>query len=287
MATSSAINLACVELEGGVAIRGHFPDQTVVDAIVQATGGGLPLVIADPPYGNIVRDRWDKTHDDDSAFAAKMIEWTKAIEGMSAVGAGLYVWGGTGRPLFRPFYRYLVEVERQTGYRLAQHITWAKKRAYGVSHNYLFTREELAYLTLGDIKKPRCFNIPLLEKKRGYAGYNAKYPAKSEFLRRTSVWSDETEILQGKTHVAQKPQRLHEIPVEVHTRPGEWVLDPFAGSGTTALAARRLDRRFVVVEEDEEQFERMVDILSGKAPHLNTRKSAPRARGADGRSPHA
>jgi site-specific DNA-methyltransferase (adenine-specific) len=272
--TASSKGAVGVELEGGVAIRGHFPDQAVLDAIVQATGGNVPLTICDPPYGNIVADRWDKAGYDDVAFAAGMVEWTKSIEAMSAPGAALYVWGGVGRPLFRPFYRYLFEVERQTGYRLANHITWAKRRAYGLPYNYLFTREELAYLHLGpDIRKPRCFSAPLLEQKRGYAGYDPKHPAKSEYLRRTNVWTDVTEILSGKVHIAQKPQRLHEIPIEVHTHAGEWVLDPFAGSGTTALAARKLGRRFVVIEEDEEMFEKMVAILRGEMP-----RSLPSAR---------
>jgi DNA modification methylase len=251
-----------VELEGGVAIRGTFPNRDVCELIAATCGEGLPLAIADPPYGNIVSDAWDVVEHDDRRFSEWMLEWTTSVERLSQRGAALYVWGGIGRPRFRPFYRFLVEVEHRTGYLLANHITWSKKRAYGVSHNYLFTREELAYLILADdIRRPRCFNIPLLDTKRGYAGYNAKYPAKSEYLRRTSVWTDITEILRGKTHVAQKPQRLHEIPIEVHTRPAEWVLDPFAGSGTTAFAARHLGRRFIVVEGDPEQFDRMVAAL--------------------------
>jgi len=91
-----------------------------------------------------------------------------------------------------------------------------------------------------------------------------KYPAKSEFLRRTNVWADVTEIMRGKTHVNQKPDRLMEIPIEVHTEPGEWVLDPFAGSGTTAIAARKLGRRFVIVEQDPDNFDRIVSRLRGE-----------------------
>jgi DNA modification methylase len=115
-----------------------------------------------------------------------------------------------------------------------------------------------------DIKKPRRFNVPLLEEKRGYAGFNKKYPAKSEFYRRTNVWTDITEIMQGKVHDAQKQQRVIEIPIEVHTQPGEFVIDPFAGSGTTALAAAKLGRRFVVIEKDEKIFEDMLTRLRVK-----------------------
>jgi len=248
-----------VDLKDGYAIFGKFPDPDVLLAIANMVGS-LVLTIADPPYGNIVDEEWDQATDDET-FAKWMINWTRKIERMSVDGAALYVWGGIGKPGFRPFYRYLYDVESSTLFNIANHITWSKKRAYGVSHNYLFTREELAYFIKGDIKKPRMFNIPLLETKRGYAGYNKKYPAKSKFLRRTSVWRDITEILKGKTHVAQKPQRLMEIPIEVHTQKGEYVLDPFAGSGTTAHAARTLERKFVVVEKDPEEFEKMVESL--------------------------
>lgn len=258
-----------VQFEDGIAIRGTFPDARVL-SLIEGAAGKLPLVIADPPYGNIVAEAWDRVGEDDRAFCAWMIDWTKKIEALSLPGAALYVWGGVGlprdgkKPPFRPFLRYLIDVEHETGYQLSTPITWKKKRAYGIQWGFLFTREEVAYLVLGDYKKPRKFTVPLLDVKRGYAGYNEKYPARSEFLRRTNVWDDITEILRGKLHVNQKPDRLMEIPIEIHTEPGEWVLDPFAGSGTTAIAARKLGRRFVIVEQDRENFDKIVARLRGE-----------------------
>jgi DNA modification methylase len=258
-----------VSFSDGVAIQGTFPDPEVL-AVIVTTAGQLPLVIAEPPYGNIVDKAWDRITENDRTFCQWMIDWTRKIEEISLPGSALYVWGGVGLPRngntppFRPFLRYLVEAELQTGYELSTPITWKKKRAYGIQWGYLFTREELAYFVLGKHKHPRKFTVPLLEAKRGYAGYDKNYPAKSEFFRRTNVWDDVTEIMRGKTHINQKPRRLMEIPIEVHTEPGEWVLDPFAGSGTTAHAARALGRRFVVVEKDPEEFEKMVASLRGE-----------------------
>lgn len=236
----------------------------IVDFIRGFTRGDVPLIVTDPPYGNVVDEAWDKVNVDDVQFSEWMLSWTKQYASMLLPNAAFYVWGGVGRPGFRPFFRYLSEVEGQ-GLLLANLITWSKRRAYGVQHNYLFTREELAYLINGaDVKKPRTFNVPLLEAKRGYAGYNPKYPAKSDRYRRTNVWTDVNEIFRGKLHVAQKPQRLIEVPIEVHTSPGEWVLDPFAGSGTTAFACRKLGRRFCVIERDEWTFDDMVKRLRAK-----------------------
>jgi site-specific DNA-methyltransferase (adenine-specific) len=169
-------------------------------------------------------------------------------------GGAFYVWGGIGKPQYRPFFRYIVEVESHTPLRMATLITWSKKRAYGIRTNYLFTREECAYFVNGDPKKPRRFEVPYLDTKRGYAGYNKDYPAKSEFYRRTNVWTDITEILRGKWHPAHKAWKLYSVPIEVHTEPGEWIIDPFAGSGNIALVAMALGRKFVIVERDENFF---------------------------------
>ena len=242
----------------GYAICADGAHWQTVEAVEKLTGK-LPLIVTDPPYGNVLSDMWDRWEDDAESFQAWMIEWTKKWAETLLPNAAFYVWGGIGIPGFRPFFHYLATIEQKTNLKIANLITWKKKRAYGVKHNYLFTREECVYLFNGpDIKKPRRFNIPLLEEKRGYAGYNAKYPAKSEFYRRTNVWADITEVMQGKVHEAQKAQRVIEIPIEVHTQPGEFIVDMFAGSGTAALAAMRLGRRFVVIEKDKQIFDSML-----------------------------
>lgn len=250
------------ELKDGLVINGDFQDPQVVETVDRVVPSRrVPLIIADPPYGNIVSDYWDQVGSDDKAFAQWMFGWTRLCGGFLVPNGALYVWGGVGTPKFRPFYRYLADVENETSFQLASHITWGKKRAYGVQNNYLFTREELAYLVLGDAKKPHKFNIPLLDQKRGYAGYNAKYPAKSEYLRRTNVWTDVTEIFRGKIHPTQKPERVCEIPIEVHTDKGDWVLDPFAGSGTTGRAARKLERKFILIEKDPDIYQTCLNSL--------------------------
>lgn len=251
-----------VELPGGYAVCGDSTTPEAVATALELCSGRVPLIVADPPYGNVLSTGWDRWDGTDVSFVSWMIEWTRLWQGALLTDAAFYVWGGIGSPGFRPFFRYIVEVENVTSLKMANLITWKKKRAYGVRHNYLFTREECAYLFNGaNIKKPRCFNIPLLAGLRGYAGFDKKHPAKSEFYRRTNVWTDVTEVMRGKVHDAQKAQRVIEVPIEVHTVPGEWVIDPFAGSGTTAIAAAKLKRRFLVFERDEAIFETLVEHI--------------------------
>lgn len=215
------------------------------------------LVIADPPYGNIVSDKWDKYNSDD--LVDWLIKFSNGISNILIDGGSCYVFGGVGKYKDRPFFKYLSRVEGESDLHLHNLITWGKKRAYGVSHNYLFTREELAFLVKGT--KPSTFNIPLLNVKRGYNGYNEKYPAKSEFLRRTNVWTDITEIFKGKMHVAQKPEKLLEVPILAHTDVGDIVIDPCAGSGSTAFACRNTKRKFIVIEKDPEIYKKMIERL--------------------------
>jgi len=236
----------------GLAIQGDVTDPTVV-AQVQALTGLVPLIVADPPYGNVVSEVWDQVNVSDRQFAEWMLTWTIMWAKLLAPSGAFYVWGGIGRPGFRPFFRYAADVEEATGLMIGNLITWSKKRGYGVQHNYLFTREECLYLVKGDPKKPRTFHVPHLEQKRGYEGYDKAHPALSEYFRRTNVWS-ETEILRGKLHATQKADRVSEIPVEVHTDPGEIVLDLFAGSGSTSAAAIKLGRCFVAIERGDEEF---------------------------------
>jgi DNA modification methylase len=245
----------------GYLVLGDSTDPVVQNKVLRLVQAKVPLLLCDPPYGNIVSEKWDMTKDDDATFCKWMLDWTRAWSDLLLLdGGAFYVWGGVGRPGFRPFFRYLHKVEVVDSFELAALITWRKKRAYGVQNNYLFVREELAYFCKGNAKKPLCFNVPLTNQLRGYKGYDEKYEAKSDFLRRTMVW-DETEIFKGKWHPTQKPVSVMKVPIEVHTKSGEYVVDMFGGSCVTAFAAREVGRRFVCIEKNQEYFEKARDKL--------------------------
>lgn len=59
---------------------------------------------------------------------------------------------------------------------------------------------------------------------------------------------------EGGLHPTQKPVRLMEALIELTTQPGNTVLDPFAGSGSTLVAAHELDRHYLGYESDNEHF---------------------------------
>lgn len=59
---------------------------------------------------------------------------------------------------------------------------------------------------------------------------------------------------QNDLHPTQKPVELMEYLIEKFSDPGMIVLDPFAGSGTTAVAAERTGRRWICIERDEDYY---------------------------------
>ncbi|MBQ1348485.1 MAG: site-specific DNA-methyltransferase [Aeriscardovia sp.] len=62
-----------------------------------------------------------------------------------------------------------------------------------------------------------------------------------------TVWSIPLGKFRG-AHFAVFPETLIEIPLLASTRPGDLVLDPFAGSGTTGVVALKYGRRFIGIE---------------------------------------
>lgn len=67
-------------------------------------------------------------------------------------------------------------------------------------------------------------------------------------------------------HTTQKPEALMEALVRQFSEPGDLILDPFTGSGTTAVACRKLGRRFLGWERDEGYVAKARERIAGTAP---------------------
>ena len=78
----------------------------------------------------------------------------------------------------------------------------------------------------------------------------------------TNVWQDIDFYAEDRIHRTQKPLPLVQRLLLASSRPGQVVLDPFAGSGSTAVAAKMLDRRSISIEIDPEMAEKAAKRLS-------------------------
>jgi len=89
----------------------------------------------------------------------------------------------------------------------------------------------------------------------------AKEPAANGSLRnRRSVWSINTQATEH-AHYAVFPPQLVEPCILSSTRPNDFVLDPFFGSGTVGLVCQKLDRRYLGIELNPEYVELAIERL--------------------------
>lgn len=100
-----------------------------------------------------------------------------------------------------------------------------------------------------------------------YKRFNSVRSTVREWVNFTNAWSFKPESQKtfnrgGKFHPTMKPLLLQERLVDMLTPEGGSVLDCFSGSGTTAIACKRLNRQFLCIEKEQEYYELSVERLN-------------------------
>ena len=88
--------------------------------------------------------------------------------------------------------------------------------------------------------------------------------AKIRGLRLSDVWEYDKVVGKSQLHQNQKPVALLKQCILKHSDEGQIVFDGFGGSGSTGIAARELQRGFIIVEKDEEYYEVAVERFAEK-----------------------
>ena len=157
---------------------------------------------------------------------------------------------------------------QKDGWYLRQDIIWHKpnpmpeavKDRCVKSHEYIF---------LLSLKSKYYFDYEAIQEKAVHVGDNrasrgdsrrdvdlaASMAATSqptgEYRNKRRVWSINT-AQSGEAHFAVFPEKIPELCIKAGTKEGDIVLDPFMGSGTTANVAKRLSRKWIGIELNEE-----------------------------------
>ena len=75
--------------------------------------------------------------------------------------------------------------------------------------------------------------------------------------------------MKNPKHPTQKPVRILKHIINIASNPGDIVLDMFMGVGSTGVAAKMLDRRFIGIEIDEEYFNAAKERINNTKSELN------------------
>ena len=131
----------------------------------------------------------------------------------------------------------------------------AKYRPLGNTENIsVFASGRHKYFPIMEAQKPRTGKIYASSDSASVKyndGVERKYDKKYPKTLITFSNADQT----GKLHPTQKPVALMEYLIKTYTLESETVLDFTMGSGTTGLACKNLNRRFIGIEKDEKYFE--------------------------------
>ena len=225
----------------------------------------VELIFADPPYnlsgsglkweGNktggdwyMVNEEWDKMTD------LEYMQFTRKW-----IGACHKVLKDNGSIYISCTYHNLAEVMiilKQFDFRINNIIVWQKTNAMPNMTRRLFTHstEFIVWAVKG---KKWIFNYKKLKK------INPKRQKDGSLKQMRDVWA--MPLVQGKErlrrkngralHPTQKPEEMLKRIIIASSNKGDTVLDPFLGSGTTAVVAKRLGRNWIGIEKNKKYVE--------------------------------
>lgn len=208
------------------------------------------MIFADPPYflssggismqsGKIVcvdKGDWDKSLSSEEMNAFNLKWLSLCREKLKDNGT---IWiSGTYHNIFS-----VANCLTQLGYKILNVITWAKTNPPpNISCRYFTYSTEFIIWARKKEKVAHYYNYELMKHINGDTQMTDvwRLPAIAPWEKKCTK------------HPTQKPLGLLSRIIMASTKPGAWILDPFAGSSTTGIAANLLGRRFLGIEREEE-----------------------------------
>ncbi len=228
------------------------------DALSSIEENSVDLLIVDPPY-NLSKEYDGNAFSKMSAanYAAFTQKWIEAVLPLLKKTASIYVCcdfrsGIIIAPILEKFFK------------VRSRITWQRDKGRGASKNWKNGMEDVWFCTLGE---DYCFSLDRVRQRRKVkAPYREENGEPKDWFEKNGVkyrdtcpsnfWDDITvpywSMNENTPHPTQKPEKLLAKLLLASSREGDMVLDPFAGSGTTAVVAKKLKRRFIVIEKSEQ-----------------------------------
>lgn len=150
----------------------------------------------------------------------------------------------------------------QGHFHLRNWIVWDRVKGRGGKYNFTSTREDILWFSKTE---NYTFNKIYSNTPKKTKGLGLKNGQPNRSL--SNVWTDISPIVpwsrERTKHPTQKPLALIERIITIFSNPGDVVLDCFAGSFTTGVAAKNLNRDFILIEKEKKYFDEGVSRLNG------------------------
>ena len=251
--TPEDLELDCILRGDCVEVMNALPEKSV------------DLVFADPPYNLQLRDElWRPNH---TKVDAVDDEWDR-FEGFTEYDRFTRLWLGACRRVLKDtgtlwvigsyhnIYR-VGAILMDLGYWILNDVVWVKTNPMPNFRGVRFTNAHETLLWAQKNKGARyTFNHHAMK------ALNDDLQMRSDWEIPLCTGKERARLNGAKAHSTQKPEALLYRVILSSTNPGDLVLDPFFGTGTTGVVAKRLGRRWIGIERDADYARHATERLA-------------------------
>jgi len=231
--------------------------QNIFTALPHLPDSCVDLMFADPPY-NLTKSFNDRRFKKISidAYAEWLDSWLSQTVRLLKKTASVYICGDweSSAAIHRVGEKYFIPRNR---------ITWEREKGRGAKSNWKKCAEDIWFFTVSD---DYYFDVEAVRlKKQVIAPYTDSNGAPKDWIESSdgrfrlthpsNLWTDLTvpywSMPENTDHPTQKPEKLLAKIILASSRASDLVFDPFNGSGTTTVVAKKLGRQYLGVEVEE------------------------------------
>jgi site-specific DNA-methyltransferase (adenine-specific) len=240
-----------------ISISGRIINQDLFDVIEFLPDNFVDLLFLDPPYNlnkkfSSVNFREMKSDD----YEIWLDSWISKLVRILKPSASIYFccdWK-TSISAFNVLKKYFL---------IRNRITWEREKGRGSKDNWKNSYEDIWYCTLSEeftfnidaVKLKRLVRAPYKTESGDPKDWHSQNGKNFRITHPSNLWTDISipfwSMPENTDHPTQKPEKLLAKIILASTNENDLVFDPFLGSGTTAVTAKKLNRKFCGVEVDE------------------------------------
>jgi len=239
----------------GDAAKNRIISGDCIEAMGSLPAGSVDMVFADPPYnlqleGELhrpnhsrvdgVEEAWDR-FDDFASYDRFSEAWLAAARRLLKPEGTLWVIGS-----YHNIFRVGARLQ-DLGYWILNDVVWRKTNPMPNFRGRRFTNAHETMIWCAKDREARYrFNYDAMKS------LNDDLQMRSDWLLPICNGGERLKDRDGrKAHPTQKPEALLHRVILASTQPGDLVLDPFFGTGTTGVVAKRLGRNYIGIERDK------------------------------------
>ena len=232
--------------------------QDVFDVLDYLPDKFIDLVFVDPPYNLNKTFNLTTFRKMESQKYEKWLDtWMSKIIKLLKPTASIYIcgdWKSSGA-VFNVAQRY---------FKIQNRITFEREKGRGAKANWKNSSEDIWFCTVSNdyyfdvnaVKIKRKVLAPYRDNAGHAKDWNEEKNGKYRLTYPSNIWTDITipfwAMSENTDHPTQKPEKLVAKIILASSKPKQVVFDPFLGSGTTSVVAKKLGRNYVGIELDED-----------------------------------